>query len=42
MIGTIYLGPVCKFIKQDPNIQDGLVRRITNFNPGGLVDSLFY
>jgi hypothetical protein len=32
------LGRICKFIKQDPNIQVGLERRRTNFNPCGLVD----
>jgi hypothetical protein len=33
-----YLGRVCKFIEQDPSIQDGLERRRTNFNPCGTSD----
>jgi hypothetical protein len=32
-IDAIHLGWVCKFIEQNPNIQDGLERRRTNFNP---------
>jgi len=31
-IDAIHLGRVCKFIEQDPNIQDGLERRRINFN----------
>jgi hypothetical protein len=31
-IGAIHLGQVCKFMEQDPNIQNGLERRRISFN----------
>ncbi|XP_062154295.1 uncharacterized protein LOC133862477 [Alnus glutinosa] len=37
-IGAIHLGRVSKFIEQDSNIQYGLEKRKTNFNPCDTID----